>query len=169
MRVHSSVKLAFIATLALGAVVASRPAAAENEPVIVVPGRAGVPVMMNGVDISGAVIEGEWGLNRPGVVTPTVIMPYRLPYWSPDDDANVVPYFPRTGHKPRYGRHEIIPPPNRRRPRMAEPYFRQWHSESDPSPATLPVPFSPPPIVVAPRLAHPHHAPPRPHPAPHAP
>ena len=166
MRVHRKIDLALIASLALGAVVASRPAAADNEPVIVVPGRAGVPVMINGVDATGAVVEGEWGLNRPGVVTPTVILPYPVPYWVPDD-ASVAPYFPRTGHKPRYGRHEIIPPPNRRKPRQAEPYFRQWHSASDPSPATE-VPLDPPPIVVAPRLAHPHPRPPHPTP-PHAP
>src|SRR5215813_10488501 len=106
MRVHRSIKLAVAAALASGALVVPPPAAADNEPVLVVPGRAGVPVMINGVDASGAVIEGEWGLNRPGVVTPTVIMPYHMRYWVPDDEANVGPYFPRTGHKPRVGRHE---------------------------------------------------------------
>jgi hypothetical protein len=30
-------------------------------PVIVVPGRPGVPIMVNGQDVSGAVIEGDWG------------------------------------------------------------------------------------------------------------
>ena len=34
-------------------------------PVIVVPGRRGVPVMVNGQDVSGAVIEGDWGLGQP--------------------------------------------------------------------------------------------------------
>jgi len=164
MRLHRSVKPAFIAALALGAVAASRPAAADNEPVIVVPGRPGVPVMINGVDATGAVVEGEWGLNRPGVVTPIVIMPYWGPYWVPND-ANVAPYFPRTGHKPRYGRHEVIPPPHRRKPRQAERYFRQWHSESDPSPATEPAPFVGPPVIVEPRLSHSRHGP-RPHPTP---
>ncbi len=166
MRVHRSVKLAVIAGLALGALAAPRPAAADNEPVIVVPGRAGVPVMMYGVDVSGAVIEGEWGLNRPGVVAPTVILPYWR-VWAPyDDQGGVGPYFPRTGQKPHYGRLEVVPPPNRRKPRPAQPFFREWHSESEPSPATSPVPFNPPPIIVAPRLAHPRPAPAPPHPAP---
>jgi hypothetical protein len=166
MRVHRSVKLALIAGLALGVVATPRPAAADNEPVIVVPGRAGVPVMMNGVDVSGAVIEGEWGLNRPGVVAPTVIMPYWR-VWAPSDEQDVGPYFPTTGHRPRYGRHEIIPPANRRKPRPAERYFREWHSESEPSPATSPAPFfNPPPVIVAPRLVRPRPAPPRPHPVP---
>ena len=34
-------------------------------PVIVVPGRHGVPIMVNGQDVSGAVIEGDWGLGQP--------------------------------------------------------------------------------------------------------
>jgi hypothetical protein len=161
MRVHLSRKLAFVVGLALGALATVRLAMADNEPVLVIPGRPGVPVMINGVDASGAVVEGEWGLNRPGVVVPTVILPHWGPYWVPDD-VNVAPYFPRTGHKPRYGRLEIIPP-HRHKPRRAEPYFRQWHSESDPSPATAPAPFAPPPVIVAPRIAHPRHAPRPPH------
>src|SRR5262245_33200369 len=78
------------------------PAAAQNEPVIVVPGRPGVPVLMWGVDVSGAVIEGEFGLNRPGQAAPTVIMPY----WQTYQFYAVPPggYFPSTGHKPRSGR-----------------------------------------------------------------
>jgi hypothetical protein len=139
MRVHRNVKLAFIAVLALGAAAAARPAAADNEPVLVVPGRAGVPVMINGRDVSGAVIEGEWGLNRPGVVAPTIIMPYWMHYWAPNDDGDAAPYYPRTGHKPRVGRHEVVlPPHHRRKPRPAERYYREWHSNSDPGPATVP-------------------------------
>jgi hypothetical protein len=152
MRVHCNLKPAVVAVLALGAAAAPRPAAADNEAVLVVPGRPGVPVMMNGRDVSGAVIEGEWGLNRPGVVAPTIIMPYQMRYWAPnDDDGDAAPYFPRTGHRPRVGRHEVIPPRDRRMPRPAERYYREWHSESDPSPATSPTPFAPPPVIVAPR------------------
>jgi hypothetical protein len=165
MRVHRQLKLALVASLVLGAFTAARPAAADNEPVLVVPGRAGVPVMMNGVDVSGAVIEGEWGLNRPGVVTPTIVMPYRH-VWAPDDaPPDVGPYFPRTGHKPHYGRLEIIPPPNRRKPQPAPAYHREWHSESDPGPVTVPAPFGPP-VVVAPQIVHRR---PAPHPVPHTP
>jgi hypothetical protein len=160
MRVHRNLKLALVAGLALGAV--GLPALADNEPVIVVPGRAGVPVMMYGVDVSGAVIEGEWGLNRPGVVAPTVIMPYWAPY--PEEGA-AAPYYPRTGRKPPYGRLEILP--QHRRGSVAQPFFREWHSESQPTPATMEAPLGPP-VIVGPRLARPRHAPtrPLPHPAP---
>jgi hypothetical protein len=152
MRVHRHLKLAVIASLALGAAAAVQPAAADNEPVLVIPGRPGVPVMMYGRDVSGAVIEGEWGLNRPGVVAPTVFMPYQMLYWAPNVDIDAAPYFPRTGHRPRVGRHEVVlPAQHRRQPRPAEPYYREWHSESDPSPATSPTPLVTPPVIVAPR------------------
>jgi hypothetical protein len=51
--------------------------ASETGPVIVVPGRAGVPVLMFGHDISGAIVYGDWGLDRPSQTSPTVI--YRYP------------------------------------------------------------------------------------------
>jgi hypothetical protein len=146
MRVHRKMQFALLVGLMAAVPQVAR---ADNEPVIVVPGRPGVPVMMYGVDVSGAVIEGEWGLNRPGVVAPTVIMPY----WPPPYEGiygPAKPYFPTTGHKPPYGRLEIKPPPNRRLPRPAQRYFREWWSEPDSGPATSPVPFAPP-IVVAPR------------------
>lgn len=50
-------------------------AASDNAPVIVVPGKAGVPVMINGRDASWAIVEGDWGLYRPGSVPVTVIYP----------------------------------------------------------------------------------------------
>jgi hypothetical protein len=145
---------------------AAAPAMAENEPVIVVPGRAGVPVMMYGVDVSGAVIEGEWGLNRPGVVAPTVIMRY----WGHDIYGPSSAYFPTTGQRPRVGRVEVIPPADRRQPKPAEPYFRAWESHSDPAPATIPAPYDLPPMVIAPQInpRRPAHVPtPRPSPKPH--
>ena len=149
---------------------AALPAAADNEPVIVVPGRAGVPVMMYGVDVSGAVIEGEWGLNRPGVVAPTVIMRY----WGHDIYETPSAYFPTTGVRPRVGRLEVIPPPNRRLPKRAEPYFRSWESHSDPYPATIPPPYDSPPIYVAPQVSSRHRpvhtpVPSAPHPLPKTP
>ena len=39
-------------------------AAADTGPLIVIPGRAGVPVMINGRDASYAIVEGEWGLAK---------------------------------------------------------------------------------------------------------
>jgi hypothetical protein len=153
-------------SLALAAGLIASPAAADNEPVIVVPGRAGVPVMMYGVDVSGAVIEGEWGLNRPGVVAPTVIMRY----WGHDIYAPSSAYFPTTGQRPRVGRLEANPPIDRRHPKPAEPYYRSWESHSDPSPATSPAPYELPPMVLAPQInpRRPAHGPtPHPLPKPH--
>ncbi len=122
------------------------PACAQNEPVIVVPGHPGVPVMMYGIDVSGAVIEGEFGLNRPGQVAPTVILPYPAPIlFTPPPGG----YFPATGYRPRSGRLEVIPP-NRRGPQTAAPFYRGWGIESAPTPATEPTPPQPFPIIVAP-------------------
>ena len=42
------------------------PARAQTGPVIAIPGKAGVPVTINGVIVDGAVIYGDWGLARPG-------------------------------------------------------------------------------------------------------
>src|ERR1700742_3566826 len=41
-------------------------------PVIVIPGRPGVPVIINGVDASYSVVEGDWGLDKGVHVQPTV-------------------------------------------------------------------------------------------------
>src|SRR5262245_17875462 len=164
MAAHHNLKSLLLAGgLALAAVMVAAPASADNEPVIVIPGRAGVPVMMYGVDVSGAVIEGEWGLNRPGVVSPTVIMRY----WGNYVYATPSAYFPTTGQQPRVGRLEVIPPPNRRLPKTAQPYFRSWETQSDPYPATIPAPYDSPPIFVTPQISQrrPVHRP-VPHPPP---
>jgi len=39
---------------------------------IVVPGRAGVPIIINGIDASYAVVEGDWGLAKNVHVQPTI-------------------------------------------------------------------------------------------------
>jgi len=39
-------------------------ALADGAPVIVIPGRPGVPIIINGVDASYAVVEGDWGLGK---------------------------------------------------------------------------------------------------------
>jgi len=156
MRAAHEISLAMLAGMLVVAAVA--PARAQNEPVIVVPGRPGVPVMMYGVDVSGAVIEGEFGLNRPGQVAPTVIMPFV----SPGVVAPPGAYFPSTGQQPAYGRLEIVPP-GRRGPQTGAPYFRVWGSESNPTPATSPL-DNPPMVIVTPP-ARPERRP-KPPPAP---
>lgn len=123
-------------------------ALADHAPVIVVPGRADVPVIINGRIVPpGSVVEGDWGLYRPGAVAPTVIPPFDpVLYWGPPGGH----YYPATGRAPAYGRREIEP--LRRRPRPAESYFRSWTSESQPGPVTILPPYETPPVVVAPQF-----------------
>jgi hypothetical protein len=113
---------------------------------IVIPGRAGVPVIINGVDASYAVVEGEWGLGRNEQVQPTV---YGGRYIDPV--PNVGHYYPSAGHLPGYGRLEVEPPANRRLPQPAESYYQSWSAQSAPLPAQSSVPVEPPPIIYAPQ------------------
>jgi len=96
------------------------PAQAGDAPAIVIPGRAGVPVIINGGDASYCVVEGDWGLAPCPPQRP--IPSYELPY------------FPAQGRQPGYGRLEVEPPPDRELPKPAESYHRQWESQSAPVP-----------------------------------
>ena len=61
------------AGLALAFLIGTSAAAlAETGPVIVIPGRAGVPIIINGIDVSYAVVEGDWGLGKGVHVQPTI-------------------------------------------------------------------------------------------------
>jgi hypothetical protein len=114
---------------------------------IVIPGRPGVPIIINGVDASYAVIEGDWGLGQGPQVQTTV---YGGRYIDPV--PNVGHYYPSAGHQPGYGRLEIQPPANRKLPQPAESYHQSWSAQSAPPAAQQPeVPFYPPPVIVAPR------------------
>ena len=86
---------------------------------IVIPGRPGVPVIINGVDASYAVVEGDWGLEKRIQPQPTV---YGGRYIDPV--PNVGHYYPSAGHMPGYGRLEIEPPSNRKLPPEAESYYQ---------------------------------------------
>jgi hypothetical protein len=110
-------------------------ALAQGVSEIVIPSRPDVPLLMNGVDISYAVIEGDLGLDRPGgQMTPTII--YRL-RGSPYVRETFGPsYYPRDGKRPGYGRLEVEPPRNRRLPPPAPSYSRSWSSESPAGPVT---------------------------------
>jgi hypothetical protein len=148
--------------LAIGLVLAGGSGAlagADTEPVIVVPGRPDVPVIINGVDVRGAVIEGDWGLAR-GSIGLTIIKPWVPihPYgrwapgslrhwgwkhreralWSPEQRGG---FYPRTGRPPPVGRLEIVPPADRELPPPAEYYQRYFGVESAPLPATIAPPF----------------------------
>jgi hypothetical protein len=128
-------------------IVATGAALADSGPVIVIPGRPGVPIIINGVDASYAVVEGDWGLGKGVHVQPTV---YGGRYI--DGPPHVGHYYPSAGHSPGYGRLEIEPPANRRLPQPAESYYRSWSAQSAPLPAQSDVPANPPPIVVAPQI-----------------
>src|SRR5580693_3824835 len=87
--------------------VTAGPALAQREPQIVIPGKPGVPVYINGIDASWGVVEGEFGLDRPGLMAPTVI--YR-PIVVSVPTREPPAYHPETGRRPGYGRLEIVPP-----------------------------------------------------------
>ena len=113
---------------------------------IVIPGRPGVPVIINGVDASYSVIEGEWGLGQGNQVQPTI---YGGRYIDPV--PRVGHYYPSAGRMPGYGRLEIEPSANRRLPQPAESYHQSWSAQSAQLPAQSNVPLNPPEIIYAPR------------------
>jgi hypothetical protein len=116
---------------------------------IVIPGRPGVPVIQNGIDISYAVVEGDFGLGK-GVRNQPTVFGGRLV----DPTPNVGHYYPTLGQKPGFGRLEIEPPANRRLPQPAESYHESWGAQSamqPPQPAQPEVPLYPPPVILAPR------------------
>jgi hypothetical protein len=109
---------------------------ADHRPVIALPGNPQVPVVIDDMPASGALVSGDWGLYAPGRVVPEVL----APVYGPVDPvfAPYAPYrgyYPRTGNRPRYGRQEVIVP---RRPLPPAPtYYRSWSSESpDSGPVT---------------------------------
>jgi hypothetical protein len=135
MRFHCAALLLAASTLS---------AFAQGGPEIVIPGKPGVPVYINGIDASWGIVEGQLGLDRPNEAAPTVIWrPYliSIPYRAHD-------YYPADGRHPGYGRLEITPPPNRRLPPPAPSFYRNWSSESAPGPATEYAPSAP--LVYAP-------------------
>ncbi|MDF3810653.1 MULTISPECIES: hypothetical protein [Rhodopseudomonas] len=122
------------------------PAWADSGGIVMVrPGRPGVPIIINGVDASYRVVEGDWGLLRGTHVQPTV---YGGRYIDPV--PRVGHYFPRSTSLPGYGRLEIEPPANRKLPQPAESYHESWSAQSAPPTAQPMVPFDPPNVIVAP-------------------
>src|SRR5204863_431538 len=72
--------------------------ASDLGPVIVIPGRPGVPIMINGVDASYSIVEGDWGLAKGIHVQPTVYGGRII-----DLDPHVGHYYPSSGKVPGYG------------------------------------------------------------------
>src|SRR5215467_14944740 len=102
---------------------------------IVIPGRPGVPIIINGIDASYAVLEGDYGLGKGVNNQPTIYGGRLVP-----PEPEVGHYYPSLGLKPAYGRLEIEPPANRKLPKPAESYHQSWSSQSAPTPATSPAP-----------------------------
>ena len=103
---------------------------ADHAPTFVVPSRPGVPIVINGRNVAWAVVEGDWGLFRPGHMPVTIIggsplMPDRM-------YRRRGTYYPAYGSQPERGRHEIEPPPDRMLPEPAESFSRNWSSHSEP-------------------------------------
>jgi len=121
------------------------PASANDGFSIVIPGRAGVPIIINGVDASYAVVESDWGLAKNVHIHPTVYGGRTV-----DLAPNVGHYYPSAGHMPGYGRLEIQPPADRKLPQPAQSYHKSWSAQSTPQPAQAEVPYYPPPVIVAP-------------------
>jgi hypothetical protein len=115
---------------------------------LVIPGRPGVPIIVNGLDVSYAVIEGDFGLGK-GVHNQPTVFGGRLV----DPEPNVGHYYPSLGLRPGYGRVEIEPPANRKLPQPAESFHQSWGAQSAPLPPTIApeVPMYPPPVILAPR------------------
>jgi len=120
--------------------------AGGNGPYVVIPGRPGVPIIINGVDASYSVVEGDWGLGKGIHVQPTVYGGH------PAVEPAVGHYYPSSGREPGYGRLEIEPAD---KPKPADSYHQSWSAQSmppPPQPAQPEVPLYPPPVIVAPQF-----------------
>ncbi|QPF94352.1 hypothetical protein [Bradyrhizobium commune] len=122
---------------------------------IVVPGRPGVPIIINNIDASYTVVEGVWGLGKNIQVQPTIYGGRYVAERQPDDVGH---YYPSMGLRPGYGRLEVEPPANRKLPKPAESYHQSWGASSAPLPPQMDVPVNPPPIIYAPEInGNPQH------------
>lgn len=131
----------------LGCLMAA-PACADHRPVIAVPGNPEVPVIIDGVDASYAVVSGDWGLYAPNRVVPEIYGPVVVTP-VPWDRG----YYPATGRQPRYGRQEVNTP--RRELPPAPRYYREWSAGSRAGPVTQYAPFNMPDVMVEPRYGEP--------------
>jgi hypothetical protein len=151
------------ATLVFGLCIAAAAGAAraDSAPVLVIPGKSGVPVIINNYDARWAVVEGDWGLSRPGHGEITVIGGrYVGPVRGSMPRSG---YYPKNGEPPAKGRYEVEPPDDRQLPPPAENFSRSWSSSSSEPvpPADLPNPnaaptgegaLTNPPVIVVPQF-----------------
>jgi hypothetical protein len=149
-----ALRLPVLAAIGLS-VAASLPArAGDTAPSYVVPSRPGIPIVINGRDVSYAIVEGDWGLARPGHMSVTIIggqPPRASREYAPRNT-----YHPRYGRAPERGRNEVEPPPDRPLPEPAETFSRSWSSHTGPLPSYVPPHYAPSayaPPYAAPRPA----------------
>ena len=164
MRFRFTILIAVLAA----SLAAGHPARADHVAAIVVPGKKGVPVIINGQDVSWGVVNGDFGLYRPGHVYPTVtpLSPYfRVPRYRTWPVKSVTRrhvtrrhivhrravsrphgFFPSTGVRPRVGRRESSSA-NSGPTHPAQNFSRSWSNEAAPVPADL---NPPPPVNVVP-------------------
>jgi hypothetical protein len=140
---------AWVIAAIAGSLTGGESARSTDAPAFVIPGKPGVPVIINGYDASYSVVEGDWGLDRPGHVSPTIIFG---PLIGPAPARYRRGYYPAYGRQPGYGRFEIEPPANRRLPRPAQSFHRSWTSQSDPTPVTIEAPVVAAPVIIAPQI-----------------
>ena len=131
--------------LALALTIATTSAALADGFDVVIPGRPGVPIIINGIDVSFAVVEGDFGLGK-GYPPPLTIYGGHVV----DPAPEVGHYYPSLGLRPGYGRLEIEPPANRKLPQPAESYHQSWGAQSQALPPDIPA--NPPPVIVAPEI-----------------
>jgi hypothetical protein len=132
---------------------------ADSAPVIAIPGHLGVPVIINGIDATGAEVFGDWGLSRPGhgsvIIEGGTPMPLRRP---------PLRYFPTssTVSDPGARQPKATPSPSRAtsppaRPGASTDFHQSWSAGSDPAPMGV---GAPPATVVPPRSPYPDRLPP---------
>jgi hypothetical protein len=141
--------IAWVIVAIAGSLAGDELARAADAPGLVIPGKLGVPVIINGYDASYCVVEGDWGLDRPTGVPPTIVS---CPLLAPPPARYDGGYFPGEGEEPGYGRLEIEPPANRRLPPPAPKFHRSWGVQSDSTPATIDPPDTGTPLTVEPHI-----------------
>ena len=114
---------------------------------IVIPGRPGVPIIINGVDASYAVVEGDWGLGKDVQVQPTI---YGGRYVDPEPQCRSLLSERRSSCRATAVSKSSRPPTAscRSRPRAIISPGRRNPLRRRPQPD---VPFYPPPVIVAPQ------------------
>jgi hypothetical protein len=120
---------------------------ADHAPVLVIPGRPGVPVIISSYDASYTIVEGIGGSRAPATSRrrSSAVADLACTLFSRS-------LFPVAGARPGYGRYEIEPPPDRRLPPPAPGYYREWGTQSPELPATIDPPADPPPVIMAPTI-----------------